>query len=124
MAEGLLRSLYENEYDSFSAGTAPATVHPLAVKVMAEIGVDISKAYAKSLEEFTSRPMDYVVTVCDNARENCPYFPAEIKNIHHKFTDPSQIAGSEEEMLAAFRQARDTIKSWIIETFGNADNSD
>lgn len=120
----MLRSLYGAEYGSFSAGTAPATVHPLAIKAMAEIGIDISKAYAKSLEEFAGQPMDYVVTVCDNARENCPYLPARIKNIHHKFIDPSQATGSEEDMLAAFRQTRDDIKSWIIETFGSANNSD
>lgn len=124
MAEGLLRSLYGNKYISLSAGTAPASVHPLAIKALAEVDIDISQASAKSLEKFIDEPIDYVVTVCDNAKENCPYFPAIIENIHHKFIDPSQIDGSEEEKLAMFRQVRDTIKSWIIETFGRNNNSD
>lgn len=123
MAEGLLRSLYGNKYISSSAGTAPTTIHPLAIKALAEIDIDISKATAKSLEKFVNKSIDYVVTVCDNVQENCPYFPATVKNIHHKFIDPSQISGSEEEKLAVFRQVRDTIKAWIIKTFGNDENS-
>ena len=122
MAEGLLRHLYGNKYNSVSAGTAPGKVHPLSIKALAEIGIDISNAKSKNIEEFAHKPIEYVVTVCDNAKENCPYLPATIKNIHHKFIDPSQVKGSEEEKLASFRQVRDTIKSWIIETFGKSGN--
>ena len=110
MAEGLLRARGGSAFEVFSAGTEPRVVHPLAIKAMQEIGIDISTHQAKSLEEFrTSAPMDLVVTVCDEAAEACPFFPNAHFQVHWGFVDPSQVEGSEEDRLAAFRQTRDRI---------------
>lgn len=114
MAEGLLRSRGEAAYEVFSAGTEPRVVHPLAIKVMREIGIDISGHRAKSLEEFRKQPpMDLVITVCDEAAEACPYFPNARHQVHWGFADPSRVEGSEEEHLAAFRHIRDLIATRI-----------
>lgn len=114
MAEGLLRACGGARYEVFSAGTRSSVVHPLAIKVMQEIGIDISNHRAKSLEEFrTQPPMDLVVTVCDEAAEACPYFPNAHRQEHWGFSDPSQVKGSEEERLAAFRNIRDEILARI-----------
>jgi arsenate reductase len=113
MAEGLLRARGGDRYAVFSAGTHPRSVHPLAIQVMREIGIDISEAAgyrAKSLDEFTGQPpMDLVVTVCDDAAEECPFFPGARRQEHWGFPDPSAVTGSEEERLAAFRSVRDAI---------------
>jgi arsenate reductase (thioredoxin) len=110
MAEGLLRARGGAAYEVFSAGTQPRVVHPLAIKVMREIGIDISDHQAKSLEEFREQPpMDLVVTVCYEAAEACPYFPNARHQVHWGFPDPSRVEGSEEERLAAFRHIRDLI---------------
>ncbi|MEM4245912.1 MAG: arsenate reductase ArsC [Candidatus Bathyarchaeia archaeon] len=119
MAEALLNSYYGDRYSAFSAGTSPRQVDPRAVRVMEEIGVDISKNRSKSLTEFIGSEFDYVVTVCDQVREACPFFPAK-KVIHKGFEDPARLKGSEDEVLARFRLIRDQIKSWIEETFGGA----
>ncbi len=114
MAEGLLRACGGVTYAVFSAGTQPRVVHPLATKVMREIGIDISDQRAKSLEEFRAQPpMDLVVTVCDEAAEACPYFPNARLQVHWGFPDPSRVEGSEEERLAAFRHIRDLIATRI-----------
>ena len=117
MAEGLLRERGGKRYMVFSAGTHPRTVHPLAVKAMAELGIDISETAghrAKSMEEFVNvPPMDLVVTVCDEAAEECPYFPHARHQEHWGFPDPSKATGSEEEQLAVFRQVRDAIAERI-----------
>lgn len=114
MAEGLLRAQGGAAYNVFSAGTEPRVVHPLAIKVMREIRLDISDHRAKSLEEFHDRPpMDLVVTVCDEAAEACPYFPNARHQVHWGFPDPSRVEGSEEERLAAFRHIRDLIATRI-----------
>jgi len=117
MAEGLLRARGGNRYRAFSAGTHPRSVHPLAVKVMAEMGIDISEAAghrAKGIEEFSNEPpMDLVVTVCDEAAEECPYFPNARQQKHWSFPDPSAVTGSEEERLAFFRRVRDAIAARI-----------
>jgi arsenate reductase len=114
MAEGLLRVRGDGAYQVFSAGTQPSVVHPLAIKVMREIGIDISDHRAKSLEEFRKQsPMDLVVTVCDEATEACPYFPNARRQVHWGFPDPSRVEGSEEERLAAFRHIRDLIATRI-----------
>jgi len=118
IAEGLLNSLYGDQFEAFSAGTHPSSVNPYAIKVMKEIGLDISKHYSKSIEEFRGIKFDYVITVCDNAKESCPFFPDGKKYLHKSFQDPSESRGSKEEMLSAFRQTRDTIKNWIDETYG------
>ena len=117
MAEGLMNHLHGDRYQAFSAGTEPGTVHPLAVKVMAEIGIDISAHRSKHLREFAGREMDLVVTVCDNAREACPFFPGAKENRHESFPDPSAVSGSDDKKLAAFRVTRDAIRTWIEKTF-------
>lgn len=114
MAEGLLRARGGEAYEVFSAGTMPRVVHPLAIKAMQEIGIDISNHSAKSLERFREQaPMDLVITVCDDAAEACPYFPNARLQVHWGFPDPSQVQGSEEERLSAFRQIRDLIATHI-----------
>lgn len=118
MAEGLLRALYGDQYEVYSAGTHPTGVNPYAIKVMSEIGIDISNHKSKSIEEFFGMEIDYVVTVCDKAKETCPYFPGGKKYLHQSFEDPANYEGSEEEKLEAFRKVRDKIKEWIIKTFG------
>ena len=112
MAEGLLRSLSGEKLSVQSAGTNPSAVRPEAIKVMAEIGIDISKHRSKSVDEFAGANIDHVLTVCDNAREACPYFPAATLMIHHSFEDPAEAEGSEEARLAAF--GRCGIKLEII----------
>ncbi|HZU04286.1 MAG TPA: arsenate reductase ArsC [Ktedonobacteraceae bacterium] len=114
MAEGLLRVRGGAAYEVFSAGTEPRVVHPLAIKAMQEIGIDISHQSAKGIEAFASAPpMDLVVTVCDEAQEACPFFPNARRQIHWGFPDPSQAQGSEEERLTVFRQVRDQISAKI-----------
>ena len=103
MAEGLLRALYGDRYEAFSAGTEPGRVSTGAIRAMAEIGIDISHHRSKSLTEFLDQEFDYVVTVCDHAKESCPYFPGGKKIIHQSFEDPSALTGTEEEIMAGFR---------------------
>ncbi|MEW6570112.1 MAG: arsenate reductase ArsC [Nitrospirota bacterium] len=119
MAEGLLRALYEGRYEAYSAGTIATEVNPHAIEVMAEIGFDISTHRSKSIEEFQGIQFDHVVTVCDYARETCPFFPGAKHYIHKDFTDPASTGGSREEKLSVFRRVRDEIRQWIEETFGN-----
>jgi arsenate reductase len=118
MAEGLLRTLYGDRYEVFSAGIEPSAVNPHAIKVMAEIGIDIGNQRSKSIEKFRGMEFDYVITVCDNARESCPFFPGK-KLIHISFKDPARIEGDEEEKLRAFREVRDEIRAWIEKYFSN-----
>lgn len=110
MAEGFLQSLDDN-LEVYSAGTNPAEViHPLAVKVMEEIGIDISFNLPKNLDAFIKDSFDYVITVCDDARETCPVFTGKVKNnLHLGFEDPAKVEGSEEEKLKVFRKIRDEI---------------
>jgi arsenate reductase len=116
MAEGLLRSIYEQNYEAYSAGVVPTAVNPYAVEVMKEIGIDISTHRSKSIEEYRGRTFDYVVTVCDHAKETCPFFPGKII-MHQGFEDPAGFEGSIEDTLVVFRRLRDAIKTWIIDTF-------
>jgi len=111
MAEGFIKSFYEN-LEVFSAGTVPAgQVHPKAVRVMKEVGIDISDHYPKSAEEFLNDSFDYLITVCDDAKETCPVFTGKVKNrFHIGFNDPAQARGTEEEILAVFRRLRDEIR--------------
>lgn len=117
MAEGLLRMRGGVHYEVFSAGTHARAVHPLAIKTMAELAIDISEQAghrAKGTEEFNDvPPMDLVVTVCDEAAEECPYFPRARRQEHWGFPDPSKASGTQEERLAAFRQVRDAIAARI-----------
>jgi arsenate reductase len=114
MAEGLLHARGGVALDVFSAGTEPRVVHPLAIKAMQEIGIDISSQTAKGIEAFANQPpMDLVVTVCDAAQETCPFFPNARSQVHWGFPDPSRVTGTEEERLAAFRHIRDLIATKI-----------
>ena len=119
MAEGLLRGRLGHAYAAYSAGTHPSRVHPAAVRVMREIGIDLSEHQSEHIDRFREIPMDIVVTVCDSAREACPYMPAAICNMHHSFADPSRITASETAQLQAFRSARDAIREWIMQTFAD-----
>lgn len=117
MAEGFLNALYGDRYEGFSAGIEPTRVSPYAVKVMAEIGIDISMHRSKSIEGFRGKNFNYVITVCDHAKEICPFFPGE-KILHKGFEDPSDFKGTEDEILKEVRRVRDEIKDWIGITFG------
>jgi arsenate reductase len=113
MAEGFLRHLGGDAFDAYSAGTEPSELHPLAVEAMAEIGVDISGQHAKSVDDFVRQRFDYVITVCDDAREACPFFPNATNRLHWSFPDPSAATGSHEERLTVFRQVRDGIRERV-----------
>lgn len=120
MAEGLLRSIYGGRYEALSAGTQPAPIHPLAVRVMGEIGIDISAQRSKDVSRFVDQPVDIVVTVCDRAKETCPFFPYGRRFLHQSFPDPAALQGREDERLEAFRRVRDEIRDWIAREFGPA----
>jgi arsenate reductase (thioredoxin) len=109
MAEGLLRHLAGDRFEVYSAGTEATSVRPEAIKVMAEIGVDISGQESKTLDRYLDEPFDCVVTVCDDAREACPVFPGAKTRLHWSFRDPSRATGSDEERLGVFRAVRDEI---------------
>jgi arsenate reductase len=109
MAEGLLRHFGGDKFEVESAGVISSFVRPLAIKAMQEIGIDISNHRSKSVDEFKEQTFDYVITVCDNAKETCPFFPANSELIHWSFDDPAEATGSEDEQLAVFRRVRDDI---------------
>jgi arsenate reductase (thioredoxin) len=113
MAEGLLRHLAGDRFEAMSAGTEATHVRPLAVRAMEEVGVDISGQESKTLERYLGEPFDYVITVCDDANEACPFFPGARERLHWSFEDPSRVEGSEEERLAVFRGVRDLIKDRV-----------
>jgi arsenate reductase (thioredoxin) len=115
MAEGLANSLYSSVLTAKSAGTKPSTVHPLAIRVMAELDIDISGQRSKSLDEFEGQDFDYVVMVCSNAAETCPFFPGGRVQVHHAFDDPASVDGTEEEKMRAFRKSRNQINKWMID---------
>ncbi|MFZ7112324.1 MAG: arsenate reductase ArsC [Desulfatiglandales bacterium] len=117
MAEGLLNALGGDRYEAFSAGTEASDVRPQAVEVMREIGIDISDHYSKGLEPFLDEALDVVVTVCDHAKESCPYFPGGKEVLHKGFDDPSAAQGTREEKMRVFRRIRDEIRDWIQEAF-------
>jgi len=113
MAEGLLRSLGGDQFEVFSAGTEATAVRPLAIKAMAELGIDISQQQSKTLDRYLHEPFDKVITVCDTAAEACPIFPGAVQRWHWSFEDPSKATGSEAEQLAVYRRVRDQIRSRI-----------
>ncbi len=121
MAEGILKALYGDQYEVYSAGTHPAGVNSHAIKVMAEMGIDISQHQSKSIQQFKGIQFDYLVTVCDKAKETCPFFPGAKKLIHKGFQDPSQLDGSPAKVLEQFRRIRNEIKDWIKEIFSKED---
>jgi len=114
MAEGLLSHLAGDKFEVFSAGIEPTQVNPLAIKVMDEIGVGISRQRSKSVKEFLNQQFDYVVTVCDYARQTCPVFPGKYQKLHWNLEDPAEAQGKEEERLLIFRKVRDQIKENIL----------
>jgi arsenate reductase len=119
MAEAFLNHKYATNYEAFSAGLQPTEVNKDVIHVMKEIGIDISKNKSKPLKPFLSEHFDYVVTVCDNAKETCPYFPNAQKHLHTSFPDPSALSASRNENIRAIRVIRDNIEQWIEETFGH-----
>ena len=136
MAEGLLKHLYREKYEVFSAGTNPTQVNQFAIKVMAELGIDISNHFSKSIQEFRNREIDLVVSVCRSSPKlmcslcTSPMImgrpeiinttiPGAKHYLHHGFEDPSEVEGSDEERLNAFRRIRDDLKQWIIDNFAD-----
>jgi arsenate reductase len=113
MAEGLLRSVGGERFEVFSAGTKPSVVRPEAIAVMSELGIDLSSHRSKDVREFDGQRFDYVITVCDNANESCPIFPAGTRRIHWSVPDPAAVEGSEEVRLAAFRRVRDSLSATL-----------
>lgn len=117
MAEGLTNALRGDEFEAHSAGVEPKPMDPRAVKVMAEVGIDISQQTSKDVGQFIGQPWDWVVTLCDQARESCPFFPGPVKRAHAGFEDPpflAQGAASEEQALNHYRRVRDQIKALVL----------
>jgi arsenate reductase len=112
MAEGLMNTLYPNSHIASSAGVVATEVNSYAIRVMQEIGIDITRHRSKSIEEFRGRSFDIVVTVCDSAKESCPFFPGK-RVIHKAFPDPSDVKGNRQEIVKKFREVRDDIKEWL-----------
>ncbi|MGD1844642.1 MAG: arsenate reductase ArsC [Salibacteraceae bacterium] len=112
IAEGYLRHFAGDQAQVFSAGVETHGVNPKAIQVMKEAGIDISGHTSNHIDEYRSQQFDLVVTVCDHARESCPYFPTDAKQIHENFPDPAQAVGSEEEVMAEFRRVRDLIRNY------------
>ncbi|MBA7570338.1 arsenate reductase (thioredoxin) [Candidatus Atribacteria bacterium 1244-E10-H5-B2] len=113
MAEGFARKILPKNIEIFSAGLEPKSVHPMAVKVMQEMGVDISHQKSKNISEIPIDKIDLVVTLCGDAAERCPIFPGKVKKIHWALEDPAKAQGSEEEIFQVFGKVRDKIKSYI-----------
>lgn len=116
MAEGFARSFKGNDFEAFSAGIIAAGLDPYAVRVMKEVGVDISKQQSKTVDAFVDTEFDYVVTVCDDAAETCPFFPAKTKVVHHGFDDPPRLAATlrfQDEKLECYRRVRDKIRTYV-----------
>ena len=115
MAEGLLRARAGERFEAYSAGNEATEVRPLAIRAMAEIGIDISSQYSKTTADLGGQRFDYVITVCDDAKEACPYYANAAHQIHWGFDDPAAATGSDEERLAVFRRVRDEIAAQIHE---------
>lgn len=118
MAEGFLKS-FDDRHEIYSAGTQPADrVHPKAIQVMSEAGIDINLSYPKSVDEFLYQSFDFVITVCDDARDACPFFSGKVEyQLHIGFEDPARATGTEEEILEAFRKVRDEIREEIYKFY-------
>jgi arsenate reductase len=113
MAEGLLRHDAGDRFEVESAGTKPGKVRPEAIAVMKELGIDISGHRSKSVDEFAGEKFDYVLTVCDNAKETCPIFPSHANRLHQNFEDPAAVQGSEAVRLGVFRQVRNQMRAYL-----------
>ena len=118
MAEGWLRHLGGEQLEAFSAGTHPAGKNPLALCAMGEVGVDITGQESENLDKYAEQPFDYVITVCDRAREVCPVFPGGDRQLHWSFDDPAEAQGTDEERMPEFRRVRDEIRERIERFLG------
>ena len=119
MAEGIINSYNSDKFDAYSAGSDPTQINPYSISVCAEIGVDISNNYSKGFDDLAGMEFDYIVTVCDGAKEKCPVFKGDCIRIHKSFSDPSGYNGSDEEKINYFRKVRDEIRDWIDNIFIN-----
>ncbi|MBL7214947.1 MAG: arsenate reductase ArsC [Phycisphaerae bacterium] len=122
MAEGWARHLKSDCIEPFSAGVSPYKLSERAAQVMAEAGADISGQYSKHLDDLSGLEFDYVITVCDNAKEQCPIYPGKTKMIHHQFEDPTFAIGTKEQIMAEFRRIRDEIRDFIAGMPGNLES--
>ncbi len=121
MAEALLRHLSAGRFGVFSAGTRPTTVHPMAVAVMQQIGIDMSGQRSKDVAVYVQDSFDYLITVCDQAREECPIFPAARRQFHWSLSDPAAVEGDEAARLTVFRRVRDDLAARIRELIAGAE---
>lgn len=115
IAHGYLENILKNKAEVYSAGIETHGVNPRAIATMKADGIDISTHTSNNVNEYADMEFDYVITVCDNAKENCPYFPAKVKMLHHNFTDPAKAKGTEDEIMAEFARVRDEIKAYSID---------
>jgi arsenate reductase len=122
MAEGLINHFLGDRFQAFSAGTEATQVNPLAIRVMAELGIDISHHYSKTIAEFDGQPFHHVITLCGSANEQCPLFFGGVKRVHIGFDDPSRLIGSDEEVLPEYRRVRDEIRQRLADYLTGADN--
>jgi arsenate reductase (thioredoxin) len=118
MAEGLVNHFLRDRFQAFSAGTEATRVDPLAIKILAELGIDISGQHSKTIDEIAGQSFDHVVTLCGAASETCPIFIGGVRRTHQGFEDPSLLSGSEADVLPEFRRVRDEIKDWVMNYFG------
>lgn len=116
IAEALMNAMFSDYYEAASAGMEATHINPYVIKVMEELGIDISHARSKTITEFRNAQFDYVVTVCDYAKEICPFYPGKVI-LHQQFPDPSQFTGDDQEIINKVREVRDQIQQWLIKTF-------
>jgi arsenate reductase len=121
MAEALVNHDLGDRFEAFSAGTDPKTPHPLALRVLREVGIDHSSARSKSMDEFAGQAFDFVLTLCDAANETCPLFFGGVRRAHLSFDDPARAEGTEEERLTVFRRVRDEIRTQVESYLTTAD---
>ncbi|HEY6007316.1 MAG TPA: arsenate reductase ArsC [Geobacteraceae bacterium] len=122
MAEGLINHYLGDRFQAFSAGTEATRVNPLATRVLAELGIDISHHYSKTIDEFAGQQFDHVITLCGSANEQCPLFFGGVQRVHIGFDDPSRLSGSDEEVLPEFRRVRDGIRKTLTEYLTGAES--
>ena len=118
MAEGLANHFLGDRFRAFSAGTEATRVNPLAIRVLAELGIDVSGQYSKTMDVFEGEVFDHVVTLCGDANEKCPLFIGGVQRVHKGFDDPSRLVGDADDVVPKFRQVRDEIKEWLMIYFG------
>jgi len=115
IAEGYLKHFARDKAEVYSAGVETHGVNPKAIQVMLEDGIDISNQTSNNINEYRNIHFDFVITVCDNAKEHCPFFPSNAKKLHHNFSDPAKVTGTEEQILQEFREVRNSIKEYCKE---------